>query len=115
MDSGIDIGLERGLHNGLENRLDHILFLRISFIFSFQALQEVNPRIFTIATLTGHVIRVYGPNYSAALDNGPAWAKNTSRELVEIGDQTGDPFEISRLRREVREIASFRYLGFCGF
>ena len=28
------------------------------------ALKETNPQLFTIATLTGHVIRAYGPNYS---------------------------------------------------
>lgn len=28
------------------------------------ALKEVNPQLFTIATLTGHVIRAYGPDYS---------------------------------------------------
>lgn len=28
------------------------------------ALKEVNPQLFTIATLTGHVIRAYGPDYT---------------------------------------------------
>jgi len=28
------------------------------------ALKEVNPHLFTMATLTGHVIRAYGPNYT---------------------------------------------------
>ena len=28
------------------------------------ALKEVNPHLFTIATLTGHVIRAYGPDYT---------------------------------------------------
>lgn len=28
------------------------------------ALNETNPHLFTIATLTGHVIRAYGPNYT---------------------------------------------------
>ena len=31
------------------------------------ALKEVNPHLFTIATLTGHVIRAYGPNYTVIL------------------------------------------------
>lgn len=30
------------------------------------ALKETNPQLFTIATLTGHVIRAYGPNYSVS-------------------------------------------------
>ena len=29
-----------------------------------KALSEVNPHLFTIATLTGHVIRAYGPDYT---------------------------------------------------
>jgi leucyl aminopeptidase len=28
------------------------------------ALKEVNPQLFTMATLTGHVIRAYGTNYT---------------------------------------------------
>ncbi len=28
------------------------------------ALKEVNPHLFTMATLTGHVIRAYGSNYT---------------------------------------------------
>lgn len=30
------------------------------------ALKEINPQLFTIATLTGHVIRAYGPDYSVS-------------------------------------------------
>ncbi len=29
-----------------------------------KALNEVNPQLFTIATLTGHVLKCYGPSYS---------------------------------------------------
>lgn len=32
----------------------------------FQALGEVKPELFTIATLTGHAIRAMGPNYSVS-------------------------------------------------
>ena len=28
------------------------------------ALKEINPHLFTVATLTGHVIRAYGPDYT---------------------------------------------------
>jgi leucyl aminopeptidase len=28
------------------------------------ALKELNPQLFTMATLTGHVIRAYGTNYT---------------------------------------------------
>jgi leucyl aminopeptidase len=31
------------------------------------ALKEVNPHLFTMATLTGHVIRAYGTNYTVIL------------------------------------------------
>jgi leucyl aminopeptidase len=33
------------------------------------ALKEVNPHLFTMATLTGHVIRAYGTNYTVIDDN----------------------------------------------
>jgi leucyl aminopeptidase len=32
------------------------------------ALKEVNPRLFTMATLTGHVVRAYGPNYTVSFN-----------------------------------------------
>ncbi|CAF0923922.1 unnamed protein product [Adineta steineri] len=64
------------------------------------ALKEVNPHLFTMATLTGHVIRAYGTNYTAALDNGPARHDNTAHRLQAAGDEVGDPFEISTVRRE---------------
>uniref|UniRef100_K1QUZ1 Putative aminopeptidase W07G4.4 n=1 Tax=Magallana gigas TaxID=29159 RepID=K1QUZ1_MAGGI len=65
-----------------------------------QALSAVNPQLFTIATLTGHVIRAYGENYSAILDNGPARIMNNAQNIQEMGDQWADPFEISTLRRD---------------
>ena len=36
-----------------------------------KALNEVNPHLFTIATLTGHQFLSHAP-YSAIMDNGPA-------------------------------------------
>lgn len=65
-----------------------------------QALSAVNPQLFTIATLTGHVIRAYGENYSAILDNGPARNMNNAQEIQAAGDEWADPFEISTLRRD---------------
>ncbi|XP_048744457.2 putative aminopeptidase W07G4.4 [Ostrea edulis] len=65
-----------------------------------QALNAVNPQLFTIATLTGHVIRAYGPNYTAILDNGPARKLNNAQDIQAAGDTWGDPFEISTLRRD---------------
>ncbi|CAF1066699.1 unnamed protein product [Brachionus calyciflorus] len=64
------------------------------------ALNEVNPQLFTIATLTGHVIRAYGPNYTAVLSNGPAKALKVDHNLHQNGDLIADPYEISSIKRE---------------
>ena len=64
------------------------------------ALSAVNPQLFTIATLTGHSIRAMGPNYSIIMDNGPARKLKTAQTMQEAGDRTGDPFEISTIRRD---------------
>jgi len=58
-----------------------------------------NAKIFTIATLTGHVARAYGP-YPAAVENGKARIEGIGRTLQDIGQIWGDPFEVSRIRRE---------------
>ena len=58
-----------------------------------------NAKIFTIATLTGHVARAYGP-YPAAVENGKARNEGIGRTLQDIGQIWGDPFEVSRIRRE---------------
>lgn len=64
-----------------------------------RALSLPRPRIFTFATLTGHAGRAVGP-YAIALDNDPARVDRTAERLAEVGDLWGDPFEVSRLRRE---------------
>lgn len=64
------------------------------------ALNEVNPHLYTIATLTGHAIIAMGFGYSIAMDNGPARMINNSKKLQDAGDLVGDPFEISTIRRE---------------
>ncbi|CAF1496203.1 unnamed protein product [Adineta steineri] len=64
------------------------------------AVNEINPHLFTVATLTGHVIRAYGESYTAVIDNGPARKKHKAEELQEVGEKVGDPFEISTVRRE---------------
>ncbi|KAF9283152.1 hypothetical protein BGZ88_010618 [Linnemannia elongata] len=56
-------------------------------------------RLFTVATLTGHAIRAYGP-YGICLDNGPARKANVSPRIQAGGHILGDPFEVSTLRRE---------------
>ncbi|UJR27930.1 hypothetical protein I4U23_009190 [Adineta vaga] len=64
------------------------------------ALKEVNPQLFTIATLTGHAARAYGDHYTAVMDNGPAREKRIAQRLQALGDDIGDPFEISTVRCE---------------
>jgi leucyl aminopeptidase len=63
------------------------------------ALEAENPWIFTLATLTGHAGLAVGP-YSIAIENGPARDAGVASLLSETGDQWGDPFAISRSRRE---------------
>lgn len=63
-----------------------------------QALNEVNPHLFTIATLTGHAIIAMGDKYTIVLDNGPALG--FAQNLQMIGDGLANPFEVSTLRRE---------------
>jgi leucyl aminopeptidase len=65
-----------------------------------KAVHEVNPKLFTIATLTGHVIRAFGDCYTGIIDNGPAKKAGVSQSLQDAGDLSGDMFEISTLRRE---------------
>ena len=60
---------------------------------------EINPELFTVATLTGHAARAMGP-YSAYVENGPARAANVSRKIADLGDLWGDCAEVSRSRRE---------------
>lgn len=60
---------------------------------------SANCRLFTVATLTGHVIRAYGM-YPACMDNGPARKLGVSQRLASIGTQFGEPWEVSTLRRD---------------
>ncbi|HCH63375.1 MAG: peptidase M17 [Deltaproteobacteria bacterium] len=64
-----------------------------------QASKSTNPHVFSVATLTGHAGRAVGP-YSIAMDNGPAMDGGMARSLEQVGDLWGDPFAVSRLRRE---------------
>jgi leucyl aminopeptidase len=63
------------------------------------AVNEVNPHLFTIATLTGHVCLAVG-NYTAVMDNGPAKRENFSAKIQKNGEELGDMIEISTIRRE---------------
>ncbi|ORX81328.1 Zn-dependent exopeptidase, partial [Anaeromyces robustus] len=58
-----------------------------------------NSKIFTIATLTGHSVRAYGA-YPVAVENVKARNDGIGRTLQDLGQIWGDPFEISRIRRD---------------
>jgi len=73
--------------------LDPLTFMRE------RAVKETNPHLITLATLTGHEVLTYGL-ISAVMDNGPANAVGHARRLQEIGDDYGQPIEISRLHTE---------------
>ncbi|XP_072767080.1 putative aminopeptidase W07G4.4 [Anoplolepis gracilipes] len=64
------------------------------------ALCSVNPHLFTVATLTGHAVLSAGPGYSIAMDNAVARLSSNAEKLQASGETMGDPFEISRIRRE---------------
>jgi leucyl aminopeptidase len=63
------------------------------------ALDAVEPRILSLATLTGHAARAMGA-YSILIENGPARRAQVADALDALGEAWGDPFERSRLRRE---------------
>jgi leucyl aminopeptidase len=63
------------------------------------ALDAVDPHLFSLATLTSHAHRAVGP-YSIAIENGPARRRSVALQLAEVGEAWGEPFELSRLRRE---------------
>ena len=64
-----------------------------------KALNEVNPHLMTIATLTGHAVLANGP-YTAVMDSGPAKKENFALALQSTGETFGDPFEVSTMRKE---------------
>lgn len=71
------------------------------------ALSAEEPSIVSVATLTGHAARAVGP-YSVALDNGPARKNRVAVGLATMGELWGDPFELSRVRREDYEFVRAR-------
>ncbi|MBY5990619.1 leucyl aminopeptidase family protein [Ferrimonas balearica] len=58
-----------------------------------------NPVMMSLATLTGHVGRAYGP-YSAVIENAVARGQAMGGQLQLVSELWGEPFELSRLRRE---------------
>ncbi|XP_044754296.1 putative aminopeptidase W07G4.4 isoform X2 [Coccinella septempunctata] len=64
------------------------------------AITAVNPHLYTIATLTGHAVITAGFGYNIVIDNGPAKKEKHAQKLQLMGEEIGDPYEISVLRRE---------------
>ena len=58
-----------------------------------------DPLLLSVATLTGHVYRAYGP-YVGVLGNGPARRAGVPDALARAGEAWGVPMDISRPRRE---------------
>eukprot|EP01127_Copromyxa_protea_P012633 TRINITY_DN3311_c0_g1_i1.p1 TRINITY_DN3311_c0_g1~~TRINITY_DN3311_c0_g1_i1.p1 ORF type:complete len:512 (+),score=136.11 TRINITY_DN3311_c0_g1_i1:3-1538(+) len=63
------------------------------------AKQSPNPKMFSMATLTGHAVNAWGP-YTALVENGPSKKLGLSRSIQEVGESWGDAFEVSSYRRE---------------
>ena len=64
-----------------------------------KALTEINPHLFTIATLTGAAVRAFGA-YTGIMDNGPAKKENFASKLQETGELYGDMFEVGIIRKD---------------
>ncbi|MEM9691169.1 MAG: leucyl aminopeptidase family protein, partial [Myxococcota bacterium] len=64
-----------------------------------QAVSVPRPHLFSVATLTGHAVKAMG-SYSIAIETRPARREGVAERLAAAGEQFGDPFETSRLRRE---------------
>lgn len=71
--------------------------------FRQQASSEINPELFTIATLTGHALLAVGP-YTILVANGTARKQRIEETIAENGEQWGDGCQVSRSRREDWEI-----------
>lgn len=69
------------------------------FKMSEIAVSQLNPHIYTIATLTGHARACYG-NYTAAMDNHSARATNHASRLQLSGGRVSEGLEISVVRPE---------------
>ncbi|XP_013194829.2 putative aminopeptidase W07G4.4 [Amyelois transitella] len=69
------------------------------FKMADSASKELNPHIYTIATLTGHARACYGNNV-AAMDNHSARATNHSGKLQFSGSRVAEGIEVSIVRQE---------------
>ncbi|MCE9686354.1 leucyl aminopeptidase family protein [Shewanella sp. AS16] len=64
-----------------------------------KAVAAVQPELFSVATLTGHVVRCYG-GYTAAVENSVARHAGVGSRLQEQAALWGEPLELSMLRRD---------------
>lgn len=64
-----------------------------------KAITSPRAQLFSVATLTGHVVRCYG-GYTAVVENEVAREQGVGETLQQLGDAWGEPLELSRLRRE---------------
>ncbi|XP_068627411.1 putative aminopeptidase W07G4.4 [Battus philenor] len=69
------------------------------FKLSQIAFGELNPHLYTVATLTGHARACYG-NYVAAMDNHSAKATNHAARLQFSGSRMAEGIEVSTIRPE---------------
>ncbi|XP_059050266.1 putative aminopeptidase W07G4.4 [Achroia grisella] len=69
------------------------------FKLSEVADKELNPHIYTIATLTGHARACYG-KYTAVMDNHSARAANHAGRLQFSGSRVGEGIEVSVIRQD---------------
>ncbi|WP_394130586.1 M17 family metallopeptidase [Shewanella maritima] len=63
------------------------------------AQQANNAQLFSVATLTGHVVRCYG-GYTALVENSVARQQAVAQKLQVYGSDWGEPLERSFLRKE---------------
>ncbi|QFU21731.1 leucyl aminopeptidase family protein [Shewanella eurypsychrophilus] len=64
-----------------------------------KAEKAVKPELFSVATLTGHVVRCFG-GYTATVENGVARQAGVAASIAEQASAWGEPIEQSVLRRE---------------
>ncbi|XP_055384797.1 putative aminopeptidase W07G4.4 isoform X2 [Condylostylus longicornis] len=70
-----------------------------------------DPHLFTIATLTGHACIAAGSGYSIVIDNSVARKENHDQKLAFVGEEIGEPFEISKLRQDDFDFNAGKALG----
>ncbi|MCG9728851.1 leucyl aminopeptidase family protein [Shewanella sp. Isolate13] len=64
-----------------------------------KAVHAVNPQMFSVATLTGHVVRCFG-GYTAAVENSVAKQASVASNMQEQALLWGEPIEVTQLRRD---------------